>query len=276
MLQTPVTLTATASSGLAVVFSSTTPTVCTVAGAAVSLLTVGTCTIQAAQAGNTIYNAAPPVPQSFTVSPSTGISIDKTVFKDGKGAQTTAAFSTTAAGEVLVALVGADGPTTGQTATVTGAGLTWTLVRRTNARPGTAEIWRAVAPAVLTNVTVTSTLGLATFDQSLTVVTFKGVAGIGASATANAATGAPKVTLTTTKAGSWVFAVGNDWDKAVARTVAAGQSIVHQFVDTAIGDTYWSQSTTAPTPNLGTAVSISDTAPTTDRWNFTAVEVLAG
>src|SRR5207245_1203663 len=130
---------------------------------------------------------------------------------------------TTAAGDVLVAFVGADGPTSGQTATVTGAGLTWTLVRRTNTRPGTSEIWRAVAPAVLTNVTVTSTLGLITaYDQSLTVVAFKGASGVGASGTASAATGAPTVTLTTTKARSWVFGVGNDWDRAVARTVGAG------------------------------------------------------
>jgi hypothetical protein len=251
--------------------------VCAVTGASVSLLAVGTCTIQAAQAGNAIYTAAPPVQQSFTVSPITGISVDKTVFKDGKGAQTTAAFSTAAAGEVLVAFVGADGTATGQTATVTGAGLTWTLVRRTNVRPGTAEIWRAVAPSVLTNVTVTSTLGLATaFDQSLTVVAFRGATGVGASASANAATGAPTVALTTTKAGSWVYAVGNDWDRAVARTVGAGQAIVHQFVDSSIGDTYWTQSATGPTAALGTVVSMSDTAPTNDRWNFTAVEVLAG
>jgi hypothetical protein len=276
LAQTPFTVTATASSGLAVAFTSTTPAVCTVAGASVTLVTVGTCTIQAAQAGNTIYNAAPFVPQSFTVSPSTGISIDKTVFKDGKGAQTTAAFSTTAAGDVLVAFVGADGPTAGQSATVTGAGLTWTLVRRTAARPGTAEIWRAIAPAVLTNVTVTSTLSQPTaYDQSLTVVAFKGASGVGAVGTSSAATGAPTVSLTTTKARSWVFGVGNDWDRAVARTVGAGQVMVHQFVDAGVGDTYWTQSTVAPTPNLGTVVAMSDTAPTNDRWNFSSVEVLA-
>jgi hypothetical protein len=72
-----------------------------------------------------------------------------------------------------------------------------------------------------------------------------------------------------------VFGVGNDWDRATARTVGAGQSMVHQWVDTTTGDTYWTQSTTAPTAVSGTLVTISDTAPTADRWNFTSVEVLA-
>ena len=61
--------TATASSGLAVSFSSSTPAVCTVSGTAVTLLTSGVCTITASQPGNNIYAAASPVSQSFTVNP---------------------------------------------------------------------------------------------------------------------------------------------------------------------------------------------------------------
>src|ERR1019366_6560993 len=62
-------LSATASSGLAVGFASTTPAVCTVATGATtaSLLTSGTCTIQATQAGNAAYNPAPGINQSFKV-----------------------------------------------------------------------------------------------------------------------------------------------------------------------------------------------------------------
>jgi hypothetical protein len=62
------TLKATASSGLTVSFASTTPSVCTVSGATASLLTEGTCTIQATQAGNSDYAAATMVSQSFTVN----------------------------------------------------------------------------------------------------------------------------------------------------------------------------------------------------------------
>jgi len=64
----PFTVSATASSGLAVTFTSTTTAVCTVSGNTVTLVTGGTCTIQAAQAGNTSYNAASNVSQSFTIA----------------------------------------------------------------------------------------------------------------------------------------------------------------------------------------------------------------
>jgi len=64
----PFTVSATASSGLAVSFTSSTPAVCTVSGSTVTLVSVGTCTIQATQAGNTSYAAATPVSQSFQVT----------------------------------------------------------------------------------------------------------------------------------------------------------------------------------------------------------------
>src|SRR5262249_60094339 len=54
-----------------------------------------------------------------------------------------------------------DGPGGGSSQTissVTGGGLTWTLRPRANSRPGTAEIWQAVASAAVSNVTVTATL----------------------------------------------------------------------------------------------------------------------
>jgi hypothetical protein len=68
---TQIALSATSTSGLAVSFSSATPTVCTVAGTTASLLISGTCTIQATQAGSGSYAAAPMVSQSFTVSKAT-------------------------------------------------------------------------------------------------------------------------------------------------------------------------------------------------------------
>lgn len=59
---------ATASSGVTVTFASTTPTVCTIFGSTVNLVSAGTCTIQATQAGNTTFAAATPVSASFTVT----------------------------------------------------------------------------------------------------------------------------------------------------------------------------------------------------------------
>jgi hypothetical protein len=63
-----VSLSATASSGLTVSFASTTPSVCTVSGTTATLVSAGTCTIQATQAGNSDYLAAATVNKSFTVT----------------------------------------------------------------------------------------------------------------------------------------------------------------------------------------------------------------
>ena len=59
---------ATASSGLPVTFSSQTPTVCTINGATVTPLTAGTCSIAATAAANGNYTAAGPVTQNITVA----------------------------------------------------------------------------------------------------------------------------------------------------------------------------------------------------------------
>ena len=65
---TPFALSATATSGLAVTFTSNSTTVCTVSGVEVVLLTDGTCSITASQAGNSIYAAATSVTQTFAVA----------------------------------------------------------------------------------------------------------------------------------------------------------------------------------------------------------------
>jgi hypothetical protein len=217
-----------------------------------------------------VANVAPP--------PSGGpLAMDASVSQDGRSAQTTAAFSTMSAGDLLLAFVAADGPTSGgQTATVSGAGLNWSLVRRANTRLGTSEIWKAVAPGRLADARVTATPASAGYDMSLHVVAFAGSAGVGATATGGATSGAPRVSLTTTADGSWVFGVGNDWDSARGRTIGADQAFQHQWVDSGSGDTFWMQRRNSQTARAGTTVTIDDTAPTDDQWNLTAVEVLAG
>lgn len=64
---TPLTLTATASSGLTVSYLSTTTTVCTVSGSTATFLAPGPCSITASQPGNSAYAAAISVTQGFTV-----------------------------------------------------------------------------------------------------------------------------------------------------------------------------------------------------------------
>jgi hypothetical protein len=60
------TVSATASSGLAVSFGASGN--CTVSTSTVHITGAGSCTITASQVGNSNYNAAPNVPQSFTIS----------------------------------------------------------------------------------------------------------------------------------------------------------------------------------------------------------------
>lgn len=63
-------LTATASSGLAITYSGTAG-VCTVSGSTLSLVGVGTCAVTASQAGDINYYAATPISKSFTVGKGT-------------------------------------------------------------------------------------------------------------------------------------------------------------------------------------------------------------
>jgi hypothetical protein len=65
---TPLALSATASSGLAVTFTSTTTGVCTVSGTTATFIASGSCTIDANQAGNTAYGTAPTIARTFEVT----------------------------------------------------------------------------------------------------------------------------------------------------------------------------------------------------------------
>lgn len=64
----PFAVAVSASSGLPVTLTSTTPQVCAVSGATVTLLAAGACAITASQEGNINYNAAEKVAQSFTIA----------------------------------------------------------------------------------------------------------------------------------------------------------------------------------------------------------------
>jgi len=220
-----------------------------------------------------------------TVTPAS-IATDATVFTDQGSASTTLvspAFSTTSTNELVLAFLATDDPGTGSNITVTavsGAGLTWTLVGRSNTQRGTSEIWRAFSAATLSKVSVTATLSKSV-QASITVMSFSGVSAsgtggsgaIGATIGANASSGAPTATLVTTHNNSLVVGVGNDYDNAIARIPAAGQTLVHQYL-APVGDTYWVQRLNATTLLSGTSVSLSDTAPTGDRYNLFLCEIL--
>jgi len=115
------------------------------------------------------------------------------------------------------------------------------------------------------------------YSGSMTILSFTGAntSSIGAVAKASATTGLPTLNITATTTGSIVLAAGNDWDGAAARTVGTGQTLVHQYLQTTTGDTYWAQKTTAASVG-GQVITINDIAPTpsTHQWNLAAIEIL--
>jgi len=110
-------LSATASSGLAVTFGSSTPAVCTVAGSTVTYVTAGTCTVTADQAGDADYNAALQVTIDITVAKAdqtiTGLAADPATGVVGGSS----ALSATASSGLTVSF----GSSTPAVCTVTGA-----------------------------------------------------------------------------------------------------------------------------------------------------------
>ena len=83
----PVTVSATASSGLAVAYASTTPSVCTVGGSSVTLVSPGTCTITTSQPGDVNYAAAADVSRSFDVAAPPAPSLPPSSPTPGGGSQ---------------------------------------------------------------------------------------------------------------------------------------------------------------------------------------------
>lgn len=243
-------------------------------------LSNGTYTLSA-QARDAAGNVGTAANVTVTVNnPVSQLAIDRQVTAKPTSASTTVstpALTTTKQNDLLVAFIASDGPRNNAQSirSVTGGGLTWTLRQRTNTRAGTSEIWTAVAPNILTNAVITATYNTGSYVGFMTVVAFSGAetAVIGATGSANGASGAATVNINATRTGSQVWAIGNDWDRAAARTLGSGQTMVEQHLPV-VGDTFWVQRLTTPTTGPGT-VTLSTIAPTNDRWNFAAIEILA-
>ena len=235
----------------------------------------------------TIYNVVVNVSDGFLVTPVQfawvlsapgAFGVDQVVFADSMTSTvTTEPFTTSAPGETLIAFVSSDQwpiDQQGQTATVTGGGLEWTLVTRANGVYGSAEIWKATTASIVPDLAVTATMSIGEAPMSMTVMSFVGSAGVGAFAAASGESGPPTVSLTTMAANSLVFAAGNDWDGGVERTPADHQSIIHQVALPDPGYTLWLQNYLLPIGAPGTVVQISDVAPSDHRWNVAAVEIV--
>ena len=173
---------------------------------------------------------------------------------------------------LLLALVAGSG--SGNTVTGISGGGTWTLVRRTNTQSGTAEVWKSYT-TISSSTTVTATFASTNSLRMLAIFTITGADAnsIGATASASSGDGAPSVSLVTTRNNSWVFGVANDPTNDTGRSVGSGQTSVDLQGDSGVG-TLWDQRENSTTASSGTQVTLNDTSPSTDAYNFTAVEVL--
>ena len=169
------TLSASASSGLAVSFSSATTGVCTItSGGSLTFITAGTCTINANQAGNAAWLAATTVSQTFNVNPVV------------PGAPTIG----TATGGDTQASVGFSAPVNTGGSSITGYTVT--------ANPGGATASGAASPLVVS--------GLSNGQAYTFTVTATNVAGTGpASAASNAVTPAAPQVITFANPGAQNF-----------------------------------------------------------------------
>jgi beta-lactam-binding protein with PASTA domain/Ca2+-binding RTX toxin-like protein len=195
-----------------------------------------------------------------------------------------------AANTLLVAFISSDGPaTTPATAAnqrqnvnsmnnnASLPALTWTRAAQANAQAGTAEVWYAFAPTARASMTVNAVFRFSA-TASMTVVGFTGaansLAGAATSIVSNAPGSAtqPAATITTTRANSYVFGVGVDWDNFRTMSAAAGSTLVNQSTN-AITDTYFTVRSTTPQSLAGVPTTVGVTGTATDRWNFAAVEI---
>jgi RHS repeat-associated protein len=200
-------------------------------------------------------------------------------------------ISTSSGNQTLLAFISASAPTHVAFSSVNGATLTWSLVKRTNSQVGTAEIWKAFSPFMLSNVSFKATPSN-NINASMTVVAFLGVDpsganganSTGATGTGSSGGGTPSATLTSTRKNSLVFGVGTDPTRGAARTPGSSQSLVHQFINVCTpqppnlclanaSNTLWTQRLNTSVSNSGVNVTINDTAPTSVVYNLSTVEV---
>ena len=228
---------------------------------------------------------------SSALAVSTSVGVDTMVSNDSGQSSygtntsvTSPPLSVRLGNELLLAFVAAGDPGTGVQETVSsvsGGGLTWTLVQRTNTQPGTAEIWRAMTPVPLNGITVTANFSTAVPSSTITVAVLGGVkvsgngsGAIGAIGSGNAADWTPATaSLVTMHNNSFVYGIGNDLGRCVNHSPDTGQTVVHEYFDPNCLS-YWVQQQTSANPKAGTTVTIDETDPEVEYYNLSIVEIV--
>jgi hypothetical protein len=166
---------------------------------------------------------------------------------------------------------------------ITGGGLTWVLVGRSNANAGSTEIWRAFAAAPLppTSLLITYSQSVTSLNQIFAAIQGADIAGangsgaIGSFVTGSTTAAAASIGVTTTSDNSWVWAAASMGNAAPGTiTPGSNQTILRSQTDSANAAGSWMWRQNALTPTTGTVVTMNCSAPTTGNCNIAAVEVL--
>jgi hypothetical protein len=177
------------------------------------------------------------------------------------------------ANDLILAFLISDGPDGAVQSfrSVTGCGLDWTMVRRANGQPGTAEIWQANPTEPVADCSVTAVRARPGTEGLATLVVYDNAL-MGNSAAATGDTDNAKVRISG-REGSLLFAVGHDADSATPRLMPPGQALIYQ--DLSAGDqASWVQRATQPMP-VTARVTMGAVEPKGNRFDFAAVEIRA-
>jgi hypothetical protein len=179
------------------------------------------------------------------------------------------------AGELVLAYIAAGGSSRNaqQVTAVTGGGLVWSLVARSNADgSGTTEVWQARASLTVPKLVVTAALLRGPYAGMIQVVSYTG-AEIGAVARATGRRDSPVVTVAPTRAGSLIWSVGRDigWHES-SLTVPPTETFVHAFRDRRSNQAAWTVRLLAATAST-LPVTIRVDGPRRDVWQSLGVEV---
>jgi RHS repeat-associated protein len=171
--------------------------------------------------------------------------------------------------DLVLAFISASGPASGvqRITHVSGDGLHWSLVTRSDGASGAVEIWQAHALGRLSGA-VTVRLRVSGYPADATIAAFAGSSPhLVAHATSQGHSSVPSNRLIPA-AGTLLWAVGHSTGQKRAMRPHAGQRLVSQFFDHATHSGGWVQQTNAPS----TAAGIADTTPS-GYWGLVAVSI---
>jgi hypothetical protein len=211
------------------------------------------------------------------VAAPTFVSENETVWNSSADPRTTGSISVQA-GDILVAISGAEGSDGSTTCVISGGSLTWTVRQEVDVNDYTHVQVATATAASTTSITVSADWeGFPGGSEwrGLNVLVFRASDGIGASASTNVASGAPSLSITTTQENSAIVVANGDWNATDGtsrtwRTGAGTATEVTYFRDSshyAVYGAYHADAGTAAAKTVGLS------APSGQKYSIVAVEV---